>query len=188
MPRNPAPPPSPSRGLPLLLVAGLALAACGGTGPQLTLPAGATTSSRAAEDRVAAPSLRLTLFDGSGFDLGAHLSRDGRPVLLHLWASWCEACREEMPAVDDAARRHPEVLFLGVAVQDDPAAAGVAARDMNVAYPTGADLEGVVQAAFPAPQLPATYLIAADGTLLGAVYGGLGPRGLENLVTRYLER
>ena len=43
-----------------------------------------------------------------------------------------------------------------------------------------------MDAAFPSPGLPATFLIGSDGTLLGAVYGGLGPEDIEELVARYL--
>lgn len=181
----------PRLGLPLLatLVGALLLAACGGSTPQLTAPqstAAAETSSSSGAQRVLAPGLQVTLFDGSTFDLAEHLSRDGRPVLLNLWASWCPPCRDEMPHFDDAARRHPEVFFLGVAVRDDPAAAAATVAELALSYPLGADLDGSVDAAFPSPGLPATFLIGSDGTLLGAVYGGLKPEDIEELVSRYL--
>jgi thiol-disulfide isomerase/thioredoxin len=129
---------------------------------------------------------RVTLFDGSTFDLMEHLSRDGRPVVLNLWASWCPPCREEMPYFEAASRRHPEVLFLGVAVRDEAGAAQAAAADLGVTYPAGFDADGTVDAAFPSPGLPATFLIDADGALLGALYGALGPADIEELVGRYL--
>jgi thiol-disulfide isomerase/thioredoxin len=189
MPRTPASPPARSGRL-LLLATALALlaGACGSGSPELTAPAGASSSSSAARggEPVLAPELQVALFDGTTFDLAEHLSRDGRPVLLHLWSSSCPICLEAMPSIDEAARRHPEVLFLGVAVQDDPASAAAAAAELGVTYPLGADLAGSVAAAFPSPSLPATFLIGSDGTLLGAVYGALEPGGIEELVTRYL--
>lgn len=187
MPRNPARPVLRSARLALLVgAAALAFTACGTASPDLTAPAGIPSSSSSPGDRIPAPDLRVALFDGSDFDLGEHLSRDGRPVLLNLWASWCPPCREEMPYLDDAARRHPEVLFLGVAVRDDPAAAATAAHELGVTYAVGADLDGTVDAAFPSPGLPATFLIGSDGTLIGSVYGGLGPEDIEELLARYL--
>ena len=188
MPWNPARPTPRSGRLALLVgAAALVFTACGTASPELTAPVGVSASSSSARERMPAPDLRVTLFDGSTFDLGEHLSRDGRPVLLNLWASWCPPCREEMPYLDDAARRHPEVLFLGVAVQDDAVAASEAAHDLGLAYPLGADLDGSVDAAFPSPGLPATFLIGSDGTLIGAVYGGLEPQDIEDLVARHLE-
>ncbi|MFH1331065.1 MAG: TlpA disulfide reductase family protein [Actinomycetota bacterium] len=187
MPRNQARP-APCSGRLALLVgaAALAFAACGTAPPKLTSPTGPSSSSSTVGERIRAPDLRVALFDGGDFDLGEHLSRDGRPVLLNLWASSCPPCLEEMPYLDDAARRHPQVLFLGVAVEDDAATAATAAHELGVAYPLGADLDGTVDAAFPSPGLPATFLIGADGTLIGAVYGGLEPQDIEELVARYL--
>jgi thiol-disulfide isomerase/thioredoxin len=201
MSRTPAPPPARSGRLLFLATAVVLLAgACGSAPPQLTAPASSSSSSSpssmsspssssssAAEgEPVLAPELQVTLFDGTPFDLAEHLSRDGRPVLLHLWSSSCPICLEELPYLDEAARRHPEVLFLGVAVQDDPDQAAAAAAELGVTYPLGADPAGSVAAAFPSPGLPATFLIGSDGTLLGAVYGALDPGGIEALVARYL--
>lgn len=188
-PKPPACRPRSEFALLAALAAALFLSACGSSTPELTAPqstAAADASSSTDGQREPAPELRLTLFDGSTFDLAEHLSRDGRPVVLNLWASWCPPCRDEMPFFEAAARRHPEVLFLGVAVRDDPVAAAATVTELLLSYALGADLDGAVDAAFPTPGLPATFLIGSDGTLLGAVYGGLGPEDIEELVSRYL--
>lgn len=187
MPRHPARlDPRAGRILILACISTLLLPACGTAAPELTAAPGASSSSSTSGRLPPAPVFQVTLFDGKVFDLATHLSRDGRPVLLNLWASWCPPCRREMPLFDDAARRHPQVLFLGVAVRDDPQAAAAAVQELEVAYPLGADLDGTLDAAFPSPGLPATFLIDGDGTLLGAVYGGLGRQDIEDLVARYL--
>jgi thiol-disulfide isomerase/thioredoxin len=165
----------------------LLTAACAGSTPGLTAPVSADPSSSTTGEPTPAPALVVTLLDGTPFNLAEHLSRDGRPVLLNLWASWCPPCRQEMPLFEDAARRHPEVLFLGVAVQDDAAAAAAAAAEMELTYPLAVDLDGAVDAAYPSPGLPATFLIGSDGTLIGAVYGGLGAEDIEGLVAQYLD-
>ncbi|MBM3694621.1 MAG: TlpA family protein disulfide reductase [Actinobacteria bacterium] len=171
--------------LPAAVLA-LSAAACGSAAPQLTAPADSLASPSTSEARPPAPVFEVALFDGTSFSLTRHLSRDGRPVVLNLWASWCPPCREEIPRIEAAARRHPQVLFLGVAVQDEPAAAAAAVAELGATYPTGADLDGTLDAAFPSPGLPATFLIAADGTLIGAHFGALTAADIEALVTRYL--
>jgi thiol-disulfide isomerase/thioredoxin len=180
--------------LSLTAAVALLMAACGQASPKLTAPdagpgassSASPSSSSAESEPVLAPDLQVALFDGTTFDLAEHLSRDGRPVVLRLWSSSCPSCLEDMPCLDEAARRHPEVLFLGIAVGDDPAAAAAAATESEAAYGLGVDLDGSVAANFPAASLPATFLIGSDGTLLGAAYGELGPEGIEDLIARYL--
>ena len=86
-----------------------------------------------------APDFSVPTLAGERFSLSEHLEETGRPVVLNLWASWCAPCRAEMPALDAAAARHPEVEFIGVAVQDDLQAAEEFATELGVAYTIGLD-------------------------------------------------
>jgi thiol-disulfide isomerase/thioredoxin len=45
------------------------------------------------------PLVEIAFKDGEGRDLTLK-SRQGRFVLLNLWATWCAPCRKEMPALD----------------------------------------------------------------------------------------
>lgn len=49
----------------------------------------------------AAPELSLTRPDGARVRLASHR---GQPLVLHIWATWCEPCREELPDLLDAAQ------------------------------------------------------------------------------------
>jgi thiol-disulfide isomerase/thioredoxin len=133
-----------------------------------------------------APDFAVTLFDGSRFRLSEHLAEDGRPVFLNLWASWCPPCRAEMPDLSAAAEMHPEVRVIGVAVEDDPAAARAFAESLRGAYPVGADLDGSVDRAYPAPGLPATYVIDAEGVVRATVYGQVTGRQIEEMLAENL--
>lgn len=148
------------------------------TEPSMSLPP-LPASARGEE---AAPDFAVDLFDGSRFVLGRHLRDDGRPILLNLWASWCFPCREEMPDLDDAALRHPEVLILGIAVDDDPDTAAAFAGEIAVTYPLGADRDGQVSRRYPAPGLPATYIIGSDGLIREVVFGRLSGEEIERLI------
>jgi thiol-disulfide isomerase/thioredoxin len=130
-----------------------------------------------------APDFSADLFDGTTFRLSEHQANDGRPVLLNLWASWCFPCREEMPAIDAVAAQHPEILFIGVAVEDDPIAAQAFADEVGVEYALGIDETNRVQELYPALGLPATFLISDDGRILGQLIGGAGEATFEEFVT-----
>lgn len=120
-----------------------------------------------------APGFNVPTLDGGSFSLADHFASGGGPVFLNLWASWCPPCRAEMPAIDAAATRHPEVTFVGVAVQDDFQAAEQFARDIEVSYTIGFDESYEVNSLYPSAGLPVTFLIGADGVVLQALYGQL---------------
>src|SRR5258708_5243974 len=43
------------------------------------------------------PSIRLFRLEGGTIDL---VSLRGKPILLNFWASWCAACRTELPILE----------------------------------------------------------------------------------------
>jgi cytochrome c biogenesis protein CcmG/thiol:disulfide interchange protein DsbE len=132
-----------------------------------------------------AADFSVDLLDRDEFSLSDHLATDGRPVVLNFWASWCIPCREEMPTLDEAARRHPEVLFLGVAVEDDPAAARAFAEEVRVSYPLAVDESGIVLARYPIFGLPTTWFIAPDGSIAGQVSGLVTESYLEERLAEF---
>jgi thiol-disulfide isomerase/thioredoxin len=50
----------------------------------------------------------------------AVVAHRGRPVVLTLWATWCEPCVKEFPSLVALARERKDVAFLSVSV-DEPA-------------------------------------------------------------------
>lgn len=143
--------------------------------PQGSLRAGLATDEPALD-------FRIEVLDGSAFQLSDHLANDGRPVLLNLWASWCFPCREEMPAIDAVAANHPEVLFIGVAVDDDPIEAEKFAREVGVDYLLAIDETGQVSAHYPALGLPSTFLISAEGRIVAKLFGGASEATFEEFL------
>lgn len=118
----------------------------------------------------AAPRFALEGIGGEVFELNDHITNDGRPVVLNLWASWCAPCRAEMPAIDTSSNRHPEVAFVGVAVQDDLDKATAFANEIAVSYTLVFD-DGTVEEAYPVLGLPATFFIDGDGTIVNRHFG-----------------
>ncbi|MFH1468205.1 MAG: TlpA disulfide reductase family protein [Pseudomonadota bacterium] len=74
------------------------------------------TALAVAEERPAFPDLTLTV-DG----VERPLSSFEGPLVVDLWATWCGPCRDALPQVDLLARIHPEITFLAVSVDEEPA-------------------------------------------------------------------
>ena len=145
-----------------------------------------TSERPAAEPGSQAPDFTLTLFDGTNFILSRHLAGDRRPVVMNFWASWCVPCREEMPTFDSVAQRRPDVLILGVAVQDTADEARAFAAEVGVGYPLGFDAEGKILELYPILGLPTTWFITADGRIASIRAGQLNQDELERLIDQYL--
>jgi thiol-disulfide isomerase/thioredoxin len=117
-----------------------------------------------------APTFALPTLDGEVFDLAAHVAAADKPVVLNLWASWCPPCRAEMPAINTASQRHPEVEFVGVAVNDDADKAAEFVEEISVSYTIAID-DGTVEDAYPVMGLPGTFFINPDGTIAKSHFG-----------------
>jgi thiol-disulfide isomerase/thioredoxin len=118
-----------------------------------------------------APGFVVPTPGDSTFSLDDHLSNDGRPVFLNLWASWCFPCREEMPAIDAASLRHPEVAFIGVSVRDRRSDAESFLEEIGISYLIGFDDEDAVDIAYQPLGLPASYIISNEGVILERIFG-----------------
>jgi thiol-disulfide isomerase/thioredoxin len=176
-PSNPRLPSRARLGLVTLLVlAALAAAACGGNAAETVAEfpdLGDLGSGQGIASEDAAPGFTVATMDGNGFSFATHLSDDGRPVFLNLWASWCPPCKAEMPGIDAAAAANEEVKFVGVAIQDDPADSAEFAASIGIRYTIGFDEQNTVSNGYSPVGLPASYIISADGEILERIYGSV---------------
>ncbi|EME51324.1 TlpA family protein disulfide reductase [Amycolatopsis decaplanina] len=105
------------------------------------------------------------LGDGSRVDLAKVLS--GGPVLVNLWASWCEPCRAELPLLQRYATQPGAARVLLVQVASSGADGLAMLSDLGVRLPSvfdGDGQSGPTRTALKVPSsLPATYLVTAGG-------------------------
>jgi cytochrome oxidase Cu insertion factor (SCO1/SenC/PrrC family)/thiol-disulfide isomerase/thioredoxin len=61
----------------------------------------------------------------------------GHPVVLNIWASWCQPCQEEFKLFATASAQYGKsVAFLGADVNDNPASAASFLTQHHVSYPS----------------------------------------------------
>lgn len=138
-----------------------------------------------------APDVSLTLLDGTPLRLS---ELAGNVVVLNFWASWCEPCREEMPALQaywDEAREtgeQTEIVGIGVRTDNEDAARAFVAEG-GYTYPIGRDTNtdrpgiGPVEAAFGIPPAyPSTIVIRPDGTVDRFHLGPLNGESLRMMI------
>lgn len=105
--------------------------------------------------------------------------RSGTPTVVNFFAAWCDPCRDELPALRDAATAYPGVTFVGVDHQDSRDDAVEILEQYGVAYAAGYDPRGDVAARYGIRGLPATVFIDSDGRIVELHQGALTKKALE---------
>ena len=87
----------------------------------------------------------------------------GHPVLINFWASWCEPCREEMPALQRLAKRWQArgLTVITVAVADSPRQVSDTLEKLNVQLPVIHDPEQQIIQRWGVSFLPTTLILDA---------------------------
>jgi thiol-disulfide isomerase/thioredoxin len=122
----------------------LGLAACGGSG-------GGTSTAKAPDYKQAlagAPKPLAQLYahgdrlvpGGTGAFQDQLDALHGHPVVVNVWASWCEPCRKEFPYLQRLSAKYGKrVAFVGVDTQDDDPAARTFLGELPLPYPSYTD-------------------------------------------------
>jgi peroxiredoxin len=100
----------------------------------------------------------------------------GKVVLLNLWATWCEPCREEMPSMQRLYERLRGRDFQLLAVsqdEDGKQAVEPFVRAMKIGFPVLIDPEHQVGDRYGVTGYPETFLIDRNGRVVEHV---IGPR------------
>jgi len=101
------------------------------------------------------------------------------PMILSFWASWCDPCREEMPALQEFVDHYGDrVPVLGVDYQDQYPASGLETmQERGVTYPSladpGGDMKGYEEFTKALNYVPALYFIDTDGSVAYVNMGGV---------------
>ena len=126
-------------------------------------------------------SIRLFRLDGKTIDLA---SLRGKPVLLNFWATWCAACRTELPILNRLYEERGRAGLHIIAVAEDSDDRATVQRYVQVlnlrslpifwgpnGYVAFSDHDNKKNAPFALYGMPITYLITASGQVVGYMPG-----------------
>jgi cytochrome c biogenesis protein CcmG, thiol:disulfide interchange protein DsbE len=113
----------------------------------------------------------------------------GQPLVINFWASWCEPCHAEAPALEAAWQQHQsEVQFIGINTLDhNEKAANQFVTDYNISFPVGMDKKNTVGIDYAIFSVPETFFFKRDGSLSHRQIGPITPQELQQRLEEILK-
>lgn len=112
-----------------------------------------------------APDFSLKDLEGKKVSLKSELAKsDG--VVLNFWASWCTACADEIPELNDFKKKYPKYVFLGVNVAEENSKAQKFVKRFSYPYKVVMDPHEEVAKKYGIDGLPITIVINKSGKII----------------------
>ena len=133
------------------------------------------------------PDTELAMLDGEG--TGSVSDYRGEWVLVNVWASWCDPCREESPALQRFYEEHRDQNFtvLGIDSRDVSSEGLAFVEEFGLTYPQLHDSEGDVPDDYGMTGFPESFLIDPEGNVAVARSGPVTGAYLEEAIAPLIE-
>ena len=98
----------------------------------------------------------------------------GKVILLNIWATWCQPCRVEMPAIERLHKRLGGTDFQVVSVSIDVDGDSVVtafARNLGLTFQILHNQSGDIQQIYQTTGVPESFVIDRDGIIVKKVIG-----------------
>lgn len=137
-----------------------------------------------------APDFALPGMDGQTIRLSDYR---GKVVLVNFWGTWCEPCKEETPALQQAYQKLKDrgLVIVGVDLrsQEQDGAEGADgvrafAQQYGISYPIALDTKGETARAFQIYPIPTSYFIDPNGVIRYVRVSTLSADEVEILFTK----
>jgi thiol-disulfide isomerase/thioredoxin len=137
-------------------------------------------SDRSAATERPAPALPREKLVGAPVTLAGLLrSAEGRGALVVFWASWCESCAREAPAIERFSQSPAgRGRIVGVDWSDGRSGARAFVKRYAWTFPNLRDGEGFVGNDYRLTDLPSTFVIDASGRIRAVLLGPQSERSL----------
>lgn len=133
------------------------------------------------------PDFQFTALDGSSMNLGA---RRGEVVVVNFFASWCDPCRQEAAALEQAWRAYQGqgVQFYGIAYKDADSKARAFLDEFGVSYPCTVDATNRSARDYGVTGVPETFVVDREGLLVHHFLGPITQAQLAQEIEQALNR
>lgn len=136
------------------------------------------------------PDVELTRLDGTKTKMS---ELPHKVVMINFWATWCEACIEEMPSIVALREKFQKQGFevLGVNVDENPQqAAPPMTKKMNMNFPILTDKSNALAEMFDVHAIPLTVVVSKDRKILYVESGGRdwNSEDIQQMVTQWVAK
>lgn len=95
----------------------------------------------------------------------------GKPLVFHVWASWCPNCQHEAPVIASAVAKNRNVTFIGIDIADRAADAKRFYRKYGWRFVSIDDPKKSRMASLGVPGQPSTVFVDAKGKIVSRIIG-----------------
>ena len=139
----------------------------------------------AVKEGKAAPNFSLERLDGGELALA---DLRGKGVVLNFWGTWCEPCKEEMPALQKQYEvfRDKGLEVIGVNIAESPITIEPYIKQFGVEFPILLDRQSQITKLYRIGPIPTTFFISPEGTVEEIFVGQLNEAMIASKVEKIL--
>lgn len=141
------------------------------------------------EEGSQAPNFTLPLMNGGEVSLADY---KGKVVLLNIWATWCNPCREEMPSMEQLYQNMKGKPFEILAASIDTRGSKDVepfVKKLGLTFPVLLDSDKKVNNMYQATGVPETFIIDKNGIVRQHILGPVNwasSQSPENMLIQHL--
>ena len=155
----------------LLITSTLLLSSCSST-TQVSTPGFVPTCDQIKLLPTSDKSSSMPCLDGGG-EINFHRLKG--PIVVNVWGSWCEGCKEEMPYFVDLYKTNlfesGQIQLLGINVEESSKEDAIQYIEQSgMSWPHLEDLDGISKSIF-GPGVPVTWFVNEAGENVGTKIG-----------------
>lgn len=146
------------------------------------------------QELIQAPEFTLTDQYGESHSLSDYR---GKIVFLNFWATWCPPCRAEMPYIQELYEEYSQdqnsdvtilsVAFPNLGSETDVEGIKSFLDENGYTYPVLMDEKAALQLPYYITAFPTTFIINADGNVLGYIPGSMTKDIMEDVIRQARE-